>query len=42
MVGPILVSGYERMSNTLSVNSASKIRKMALYEVLYLQNPASK
>jgi len=29
-VGSIVDSGYERMSNTLSVNSASNISKMAL------------
>ena len=30
MVGPIVNSGYERISNTLSMNCASKISKMAL------------
>ena len=30
MVGLIVDSGYERISNTLSVNSAQKINKMAL------------
>ena len=29
MVGPVVNSGYERMSNTLSVHPASKISKMA-------------
>ena len=30
MVSPIVDSGYERMSNALSVNSVSKSSKMAL------------
>ena len=30
MVGLILDSGYERISNTISLNSAQKIKQMAL------------
>ena len=38
---PIAYSGNDRMSNTLSVNSTSKISKRLFYEILCLQNLTS-